>query len=247
MKILAFIPAYRRRHIARLCYAGLCRSIKEAEQAGVAVSALSIASEKEDAALAESCGLLCVQAPNLPLGRKLNIGLAYAMKNLEWDYIMTLGSDDLLGKGFWDDTQWEGEDSVPWYLSQRAPFFGLTEIAIYDSTTASSKYYKTAASFGAGRFVRRDVIERTWNARGFLWEPDRNRGLDFSSERMITAACGFRNVRLMPSSNCGFPMVLDIKSSENIHAYGDLPGIDMDNRQRAWMEQAFPELSAFKM
>ena len=245
MKILALVPAYRRRHITRVCYAGLTRLLAQASEAGFSLAPLIIASEPEDAGLAESFGFDCVRSPNLPLGRKLNAGLSVALQS-EWDYLMTLGSDDLLAVGFFDASRWATLFSVPTYLRRRLPMFGLTEIAIYDSVTTRSKYYKTMASFGAGRFVRRDVIERTWNAIGFLWEPDRNRGLDFSSERMVTQACGFRNVRLMPVNNSSLPMVLDIKTNENIHTYDSLPGTPADDQQMGWIRQAFPELLTMK-
>lgn len=245
MKILALVPAYRRRHITMVCYAGLTRLIDEASEAGFSLAPLIIASEPEDAALAESFGFDCARSPNLPLGRKLNAGLSVALQS-EWDYLMTLGSDDLLAVGFFDASKWAPLFSVPTCLRRRLPMFGLADIAIYDYLTGRVKTYHTIASFGAGRFIRRDMVEKTWQAKGFLWEPERNQGLDFSSERMVTQACGFRNVRLVPISNSSLPMVLDIKTNENIHTYDSLPGTPADVRQMDWIRQAFPEFLTMK-
>lgn len=63
---------------------------------------------------------------------------------------------------------------------------------------------------------------------------------------MVTQACGFRNVRLMPVNNSSLPMVLDIKTNENIHTYDSLPGTPADDQQMGWIRQAFPELLTMK-
>lgn len=244
MKILLLIAAWQRRETARICYRGLIRSISEAYECGIRISPLVIVSQMEDEQMALSFGFETAQAPNSPLGQKMNMGLQIGL-NSKWDYLMQLGSDDLLAKGFFGE--WDGVNDIRSYLHKQTPFFGCTELFVYNAKTGAAKYHNTLSPFGAGRFIRRDVVEKTARQKGYLWEPERNYGLDFSSERMIMECHDMRDVRIMPVHNHELPMVLDMKDGENIHPFEEIQGTEVTDLQRKWMDEAFPELTVTMM
>lgn len=246
MKILLLIAAWQRRGTARICYRGVKRMVAEASASGFDIKPMVVISQSEDFDLATSFDFDCISAPNKPLGKKMNIGIQVALR-YSWQYLMQLGSDDLLAKGFFDWNGWIGQNSISSYLQKETPFFGCTELFVYNSKTGAAKYHNTLSPFGAGRFIRRDVVEKTVRQKGYLWEPERNYGLDFSSERMIMDCHDMRDVRIMPAHNHKFPMVLDIKDGENIHSFEEIPGQGVTDAQRKWMYEAFPELMALKL
>lgn len=243
MHILALIPTWKRPEIASICYRGLQRIQSEALASGYNITPLVVASRQPDAHLAETVfKMRCVSSTNQPLGKKLNRGLAYAIKKMDWGYMMTLGSDDLLAQGFFAPDGWIGKSSIHWHLERKTPFFGCNELYVYDTNTGQAKYANTLNPFGAARFIRRDIAEAVVKKKGFLWEPERNQGLDGSSERMIGEIFTMHEVRVMPVHNDGFPMVLDMKGAENIHPYDEIPGEHLIGAQTGWMQNAFPEL-----
>jgi len=243
MKILLLIAAWERRGTARICYQGVKRIVAEATTSGFEVRPVIVVSQQKDLDLASSFGFEASFAPNKPLGRKMNAGIRSALA-FKWDYLMQLGSDDLLAKGFFDPNGWIAQNPISSYLQKETPFFGCTELLIVNTNTGATKYHSTLSPFGAGRFIRRDVVESTIEKKGYLWEPERNHGLDFSSERMIMECHDMREVRIMPAHNHQMPMVLDIKDGDNIHPFDEIPGTDLTDAQREWMYNAFPELNA---
>jgi hypothetical protein len=88
-----------------------------------------------------------VEHANLPLGKKWNAGLTEALK-LPWDYLMTMGSDDLIANELLRLYKWEDEA------------FGLTRCGILDVRTGEKRIFNNVYPIGLARCIRRDVVER---------------------------------------------------------------------------------------
>lgn len=114
------------------------------------IKALAVISEESMILLCKKYDIGWTFYKNDPLGEKKNHGLVEAMK-LEWDYLIELGSDDLLFNGI---------------LDLYAPYFGVQDMfgmkATYyiNSETGDCRELKTDTSFGMGRAIRRQVIEK---------------------------------------------------------------------------------------
>lgn len=84
---------------------------------------------------------------NLPVGAKWNAGLREALKH-DWDYLMTMGSDDLMSNELF--RQFEFHDEA----------FGITQCGGLDVRTGEKRIFTNTYVIGLGRCIRRDVIER---------------------------------------------------------------------------------------
>jgi len=91
-KGLFFIPLWKRSFITRICFEGLKRLYRQGFE-GYVVCAVS---RKEDAELCEEYGFDYTQVENFPLGRKMNLGIEYCLLNYEFDFLINMGSDNLL-------------------------------------------------------------------------------------------------------------------------------------------------------
>jgi hypothetical protein len=87
-----------------------------------------------------------VEYENLPLGRKWNAGLAEALKH-DFDYLMTTGSDDLISEELFNLYEWQ-ENAA-----------GLSNCYAYDLLSGRTALFENNYPIGAGRIIRRDVIE----------------------------------------------------------------------------------------
>jgi hypothetical protein len=91
--------------------------------------------------------VIAVEHRNLPLGEKWNFGLKEALK-YKWDYLLTLGSDDLLSGELLRTYTFEDEAA------------GLNRCGILDTLTGETAIFDNSYAIGCGRVIRRDVIER---------------------------------------------------------------------------------------
>lgn len=242
MKLLTFIPIWKRLEITRLCFEGLKRTYKEAPK-GFEFQTVIAASNEADAALAESYGFDVVMCENKPLGRKFNKGLEYALEAYNWDYLFQLNSDDLLSTDFWGMFQ----D----FFSKKLFFFGVDKVYFYDSESRSIREFTYAMGCGI-RFIRRDIVEKAGyiekeNGMRFeLWDNHLNGGLDHNSTDNILS-----RAKMMPhfarSKVAQRPSVIDIKSETNIHPFSEFKlaqGVNAAHRRQ--IMRRFPELGFFE-
>ncbi len=147
-------------------------------------------------------------AGNEVLGKKLNTGLQ-SIKGREFDYLMILGSDDLLHPDAWRYIKATIE------AKHSSLYFGFQSCYFYDQHTHRAREWKRgggAFAVGAGRCIHRSLIERCeWT----LWPDDLATGLDNAQEGIIQKATGLPcDVIATP-----FPVVCDIKDGRNIHPF----------------------------
>ena len=137
-------------------------------------------------------------------GTKMNIDVEYA-KTLSFDYMMNLGSDDIITKELF-------ECYKP-HFEKETGIFGSTRLTFIDSSTKESKQFNYSMMMGAGRCIRKDVLlEYTKDG---MYDKIQN-GLDWNSmKRFVT----YSHTEV---SN-PFNSIYDIKSGENIWKFNELP------------------------
>jgi len=210
MKILLLIAAWQRHETARITYQQLMQVETEWNNLGITLIPLVICSNSEDAALANSFGFITYYHKNSPLGEKMNAGLKRALE-FKCDYIMQLGSDDLLDANL-----------INFYLDpllRKSPFFGLSSLYFYDQQGDRLKELQLTNVIGAGRCIRRDICEFMSENFG-LWYYRTEKGLDNDSEARIYDFMGFEQHRVQYIKT-PTPMILDIKDGENLHSFDD--------------------------
>lgn len=241
MKILTFIPVWKRPEITKLCYDSLKRTILNAPK-GFSFVVLIVASNDKDAELASESGFEVFRCENKPLGRKFNQGLEYGLGMGNWDYLMQINSDNVLSVDFWS--------SFKEYFQQRQTFFGVDRIYFYDSPTKQMREFQYGAGCGI-RFIRRDVIEKAGfieqgdNEVFQLWDNGIDSGLDNNSSRNIMHRTHIMQY-MVRDKRSGRPVVVDIKSSENIHPFSEFRmAKNLNTAHREQAMRRFPELKVW--
>lgn len=241
MKILTFIPVWKRPEITKLCYESLKRTILKAPK-GFQFVVLIVASNDEDAELAHEYGFEVFRCENLPLGRKFNRGLEYGLDLGNWDYLMQINSDNVLSTDFW--SIFEGHFKAKQY------FFGVDRVYFYDSHTKQMREFQYGIGCGI-RFIRRDIVEKAGfvehgdNEVFQLWDEERNAGLDNNSSRNIMVRTN-KMQYMARTDKVKRPVVVDIKSDENIHPFSEFRlAKTLTVAHREQVMRRFPELKVY--
>ena len=143
MKIKILICLWKRPEITKICFEGIKRLRKRFD-----VDPVCIFSEDVSRSLCTKYKFESYYHENLPLGRKFNFGITKALES-EWDYLMTLGSDNLITDSLLELYKaYEGKDA-----------FGINTAYLFDSETGKSGVFKNGYTLGAGRMLRREVCE----------------------------------------------------------------------------------------
>ena len=166
------------------------------------------ASNDDDIKYLDQRNIYHTKKPNNPVGLKFSRGLKEALA-LDWDYIMILGSDDVISP-----------ELFGYYLpliEDKVPYFGTEEVCIVDYATQRAKTFKVppnsiAGVAGPGRMVSREIVS---HFDGYLWTGG-DKGLDMLSNRRITSHSPLKVVTLQEFD---VPLMWDIKSPVNIWAY----------------------------
>ena len=153
-KILVFVPTNGRNEVVRLCYDNLGSLITQGKDYDLEFIPFIVWSQEEDKILLDNYGWHNIQAPNQPLGRKKNLGLAHALETIEFDYLMQMDSDAITSDNFCDVY-------AP-YFKANNPFFGSNHIYFMDWSTEPKRicYTMNPGPWGAGRCIRRDILEK---------------------------------------------------------------------------------------
>lgn len=149
MKILFFLACWKRPEITEVCFLGLQR-LKAYDPDRFRVNALAVISEESMIPLCEKYGIHYVMHENKPLGKKKNAGLNECFK-YEWDYLIELGSDDLLRS--------EVLDLYEPFMKQGTPFMGMKDLVFYNSETGQARRYDSADVYGMGRAMSRKMLD----------------------------------------------------------------------------------------
>lgn len=176
------------------------------------INVLAVISEPEIIPLCEKYEVSWILHENLPLGKKKNYGLSH-LANFDFDYVMEIGSDDLILDELLDN-----------YLEYfgRYDFFGVCDIAYIESENGECRrHLMSASTYGAGRCISRHVLEEmNWK----IWDDNISRGLDNSSIKRI-ASHGIPYYQI-PASE--IPLVIDVKSNDNLWKFNYFLGEKFD-------------------
>lgn len=152
---LFFLAAWRRPAITEICFMGIQRLRK-----AFPAKALCVISEVEMIPLCKKYDIEYVVYKNLPVGEKKNFGLTEAMKR-KWDVMVELGSDDILKDGLLEA-----------YQQLDNPVLSLNHFCYINSEDLECRRVKNSTSYGIGRAIRRDVIEKHCKGVPILAEED---------------------------------------------------------------------------
>ena len=175
MKIVCLTCVYKRLEITILFYKGFAQQQEEAAKQGIDLSLCVVASNDLDANLARRHGHEPFIAPNKPLGAKHNAGLAHAMQE-PFDYLMQLGSDDVLCDGFF------AFEPLRRALDNRLGMFGLNTLVLFNIAKWEAKRHISLRPFGAGRFISRSLLDRGAYRQRVQWL-DSYVGMDYRAHR----------------------------------------------------------------
>lgn len=218
-KILIFLAVWKRPEITELCFRGIERLRMHPD---FEIDTLAVISEPEMVDLCRKYKINFTIHANEPLGKKKNAGLHCAREH-EFEYLMEIGSDDLILN--------ELLDSYKEFISQGVDFFGIRDAGYICSETGSCRRLATNnATYGAGRMISRKLLER---CNFTLWRDHLSKGLDnFSVFALMKHGVEYKKVKAMD-----FPGVIDVKGPDNIWPFNHLVGVPYD------IEKIFAKLS----
>lgn len=142
---------------------------------------------------------------NMPLGDRHNRAMS-VMMGYEWDYMMQLGSDDVVTR--------TGYNIAASWMRQGCPWGSFNKVGLVSPCRTKYKLITMLGNMGAGRFIRRDIVEKALKVAP-IWLPEMVKGLDGNSEKRIMNAC---NVVVYPVVTYS-PVVFDFKTNNNLHLY----------------------------
>ena len=162
MKILVHLPVYQRPEITKATYFGLSRLRKELRRYKIELSTLIIHSKELDEDLAKSfiffewvsgcSNIYEIHAKNEPLGAKLNAGLSFAMSELQFDYLMLCGSDNLFHPDF--------AGVIAEQIAAGNLYFGFKRVIMYNPELQEGREMVYPIPSGVGRMHHRSILER---------------------------------------------------------------------------------------
>lgn len=149
-----------------------------------------------------------IYASNEFLGNKINDGIKYALK-LDFDYIMNMGSDNLIHESL--------IDLYANHIYKQTPLFGLNSLYFHNAGGKSIffKNYNRPHIVGAARMIHKRAIIEVTRKFGALYEKEIQRCLDGKSAKRLLL-CGFRQHTV---DSGDFPMLVDIKCETNINSF----------------------------
>lgn len=213
-------------------YASIRRGLAEQQQIDLDIF-LTGSSAEETEAHAKKVGAAFAIFPNSPLGAKHNAGLAamrqmYAGSARTPDAVVVIGSDDLLNAGYFVMTRSRLLDAP------HLEVLGVRDLYLYDLATGRLVYTKgyrrfatpLAGTIGCGRVFKWALLERMeW----VLWDGERDRSLDQSTVRRVSAALGDEVSELSEAvmGNEAGAVALDVKTGgmpggRNIWSFNDI-------------------------
>lgn len=189
--ILIYLAVWMRPEITEICFMGINRL----RESGYPIDALAVISEESMIPLCEKYDIMYCMYKNQPLGEKLNYGLSQALK-LSWDYLIGIGSDDLLKNELIDK-----------YLERDKPVIAMDNALFLNSETGGCRWVKSNSLFGAGRCYSRKIFDKVDR----IWSKQISKRLDKES-MFYLATHGVFETRLKSDK----PLIIDIKSKESI-------------------------------
>lgn len=202
IKIIAFIPVWQRYKLFEIFLQGINRLIKYSPNRFEIVPFFMI-SERYYAARLNEPGFDFIMINNNPLGTKKNEGLTYILNNYQFDYLLEIGSDDIIANMYLDIAE-------P-YLKSGIPQICPSRVYFLDINSGKIASHKTDRIVGLGRFISYEALRMVTHMEPF-WAPFGDRGMDTYSWRVL-AKWGIDNKVIKADQ----PILIDIKSEINLN------------------------------
>lgn len=142
MKLL--VALYQRPHITELCFQGIKRL-----QQSFDIDPICIYSDTDNKNIVDQYGFEGYRFKNDQLGRKLNFGIERALES-EWDYIMHIGSDDIIS-----------DDLIRLYqplMKEGKRAFGINTVHFYNMLSGEAAVSVNPYAYGCARVLKRSVL-----------------------------------------------------------------------------------------
>jgi hypothetical protein len=188
---------------------GMTRIQRHWQARGVDCEIVVSGSESLHYRLCEPLGGHWAEAPNAPLGFKLNAAAQLAYHR-DADYLLITGCDDFLAPRIIDIM-------ANRVLRDGAKYVGLSGCWFYDLATGRTCLFEEYATghirrgepVGLGRMIHRSLLP----ADGRPWENQKNRGMDHS----MSTKCKLPPASIVPVGELN--VAVDVKTAENLWSY----------------------------
>ena len=207
-KYLIYIALHKRLKITRVVFENLKKLQEDFD-----FMVFGICSTREEAELCHEFNFDYGIEENYPLGRKMNRGLLEAMR-YDFEYLMQLGSDDLITHELFDVYQDMDDD-----------YWGVNQVYVVEPSSERAKRVTYGGvenpiwhPFGAGRVFKKTVLEKVLLHED-LWDDKQEKLLDNHSDLTMLKA-GYR-AKIYKHNFIG---IIDIKSDVNIWSFDEVSG-----------------------
>jgi len=207
-RTVILLPIWGRKAITLLCFKSL-KALKEKYNFEV----MCVVSESWAKMEAFNHGFKWVEVDNYDLGHKMNVGVDAVMK-LDFDYMMNLGSDDIINEKMFEIYE-------P-YINKGVGMFGITEVTFVDSQSKECKTCDYQIMIGAGRMISKRYLDQfvIVDGKSIMYDKGISKGLDMNSMKKIKAS----HTEIKSKDN----LIWDIKSDSNIWVYNNIGGTSVD-------------------
>lgn len=211
VRLLYYVPIWGRQQLTYL-HMEWVKRLMNYKPSRVQVFPHFVVSEQWAVDLCRHMGFSFQWADNRPVGTKLNVGLK-AVINGEFDYMMTMGSDDFIEPSFLDAYYYK--------CFGKLDAFGLNVLHVLDAATGQQKRVMIGYAYGALRCIRWGIVRKSaiyqGAYRGF-WTPI-SQGLDYYSMEALKERTG--TVVKVVSIN---EKLWDVKDGNNINSFRKVGG-----------------------
>jgi hypothetical protein len=134
------------------------------------------------------------------------------LKDIDFDFLIEIGSDDLILGELLDQYQ---------KFFVKYDFFGIGDAAYINSEDLACRRLQSNSTYGAGRAISKKALEKV---NYTLWPEKQSRGMDNRSVMRMHK----EEIKYWTIPAAEFPCVIDIKSQVNIWPFNYLLGVEYD-------------------
>ncbi|GAX60134.1 glycosyltransferases [Candidatus Scalindua japonica] len=213
IKLIILTTLWKRHHIFK-SFINRSKELKKNNNFDIEIVAVG----SEGDITKEICETNCIhylEFKNNPLGKKWNYGLN-ACKKMKPDYVMILGSDDLISNNLL-------EAYLP-YCQKGYDFLGVMDAYFFDTVSNQCIYWsgytnhRVEESIGAGRLLSHKLLDKSnWK----IWDDNLNNCLDRSMMTLINK--NIQKKEIISLKKIG-AYIVDIKSKFNMGKLTDFKG-----------------------
>lgn len=156
-KVLMIAAMHKRPLISELwCISATKALAYSNKNTHISAQAVAIVSDQESQDMCSRYNIPTIVTVAAPVGRKFNEGFCKALERYEFDYLISIGDDDIFPPNILEFYDFAMEENLP--------YFGTDQVFFYDAFRDEAMRFRYAYSapklMGAGRMFRRDALER---------------------------------------------------------------------------------------